>query len=184
MTLSFPPVALQAALLITVVMAGVYDARFRRIPNWVVLVGLALGFSLNAFLFEWQGLLMAAKGFGVGLLIYFPLYLIRAMGAGDAKLMAAVGCMLGPSNWFGVFILTVLLGAASGLVLLVVRKRLAQGLWNVGFLVRRLMAFEAPYATNEQLDVRSEKALRMPHGVVIAAACVMFLTAAWVWAPR
>lgn len=182
--MSFPPVALQIALVLTVLLAAVSDARFRRIPNWVVLMGLILGFGLNTFLFEWNGLLFAAKGMGLGLLIYFPLYLLRAMGAGDAKLMAAVGSMVGAANWFGIFILTAVLGGIAGIVLLVARRQLARGFSNVGFLVSRLMVFEAPYMTNEQLDVKSSKALRMPHGIIIAAGSILFLAAAWQWAPR
>jgi prepilin peptidase CpaA len=182
--MSFPPVALQLALVITVLVAAVYDARFRRIPNWVVLLGLILGFSLNTFLFEWKGLAFAAKGMGIGLLVYFPLYMLRAMGAGDAKLMAAVGSMVGVANWFGIFILTAILGGIAGIALLLVRRQLARGVSNVGFLVSRLLAFQAPYMTNEQLDVRSSKALRMPHGVIIAAGSILFLAAAWQWAPR
>jgi prepilin peptidase CpaA len=182
--MSFPAVAIQAVLVVVALVAAYYDARYRRIPNWIVLVGLVLGFGLNTFLYEWSGLALAAKGFGLGLLVYLPLYLLRAMGAGDAKLMAAVGSLLGAANWFGVFIITAVLGGIAGLIVLLVQRQVARGVWNVGFLISRLMVFEAPYISNEQLDVRSSKALRMPHGVIIAAACMLFLAAAWKWAPR
>ncbi len=182
--MSFPAVAIQAAALVVVFLAALSDFRHRKIPNWVVLMGLVLGFALNTFLYEWSGLFLAAKGFGLALLVYVPLYALRAMGAGDAKLMAAVGSLLGPQNWFGVFILTALLGGVAGLVLLLVKRQARRGLWNVGFLVSRLARFEAPYLTNEQLDVRSANALRMPHGMIIAAGVIAFLAAAWAWAPR
>ena len=182
--MSFPPMALQLAVLLIVTIAAFYDIRYRRIPNAVVLAGLILGLSLNSFLFEWQGFLFAAKGFGLALLVYFPLWAIRAMGAGDAKLMAAIGSMLGAANWLGVFVVTAILGGIAGIVFALARKQLGQRLSNVGFLVSLLLRMQAPYLKSEQLDVKSEKALRMPHGAIIAAASFVFLAAAWKWAPR
>jgi hypothetical protein len=42
----------------------------------------------------------------------------------------------------------------------------------------------APYRDNPALDVGSEMALRLPHGVVIAGGTLAFLGAALIWAPR
>ena len=106
------------------------------------------------------------------------------MGAGDAKLMAAIGSMLGAANWLGVFVVTAILGGIAGIVFALARKQLGQRLSNVGFLVSLLLRMQAPYLKSEQLDVKSEKALRMPHGAIIAAASFVFLAAAWKWAPR
>ena len=83
--LTYLPPVTQVVLVLIVLTAGIYDLRYRRIPNWLVLVGLALGFGLNTFLFLLPGLERSAMGMGLALLIYFPLYLLRAMGAGDAK---------------------------------------------------------------------------------------------------
>ena len=93
-----PPV-LQVLLVLVVCAAAVRDIRTRRIPNWLTVSGVVAGMALNAFLFETPGLLDALKGLGFALLIYFPLFAIRAVGAGDAKLMAAVGAIVGPANW-------------------------------------------------------------------------------------
>jgi prepilin peptidase CpaA len=73
------PAPMQVVLVLIVVTAGIYDFRYRRIPNWLVLVGLVLGFALSTFLFELAGLERAGLGMGLALAIYFPLYLLRAM---------------------------------------------------------------------------------------------------------
>ncbi len=83
----------QVLLLLLVIPAALYDSRQRRVPNWLALAGLLLGIGLNSFLYESTGLLTSLKGLGVAFLIYFPLYLLRAMGAGDVKLMAAIGAI-------------------------------------------------------------------------------------------
>jgi prepilin peptidase CpaA len=84
---------IKVVLLALVLTAAFYDLRWRRIPNWLVLAGVLLGFGLNGFLSgaPLRGLLQALLGFGLASLVYFPLYVIRAMGAGDVKLMMAVG---------------------------------------------------------------------------------------------
>ena len=87
--------AISAALLVLAVLAAVWDLRTRRIPNWLVLGGLIAGFGLNGFLFGLEGLGIAGLGMLVGFGIYLVLHLLHAMGAGDVKLMAAVGSLVG-----------------------------------------------------------------------------------------
>ena len=181
--MSFLPVLLQIVLLLLVAIAAVYDIRFRRIPNWLVLTGLLLGLGLNTFLLQWSGVRASLLGISLAFLIYFPLYLLRGMGAGDVKLMAAIGAIVGPANWFGIFIVSALLGGIAAVILLMARGRLANSLWNIGFLFQRLLSFKAPYA-REELDISSPKSVKLPHGVAIAAGSVLFLAAAWMWAPR
>jgi len=66
-----------------------------------------MGLALNAFLFgppgSWfslAGVWFSLRGLGLGFGVYFLLYVIRAMGAGDVKLMAAVGAMVGWQDWW------------------------------------------------------------------------------------
>ncbi len=184
MSLDFPPLALQAVLLLLVATAAVFDARYRRIPNWLVLTGMILGIGVNSFLFGWQGLRLSLLGLGFAFLIYFPLYLLRGMGAGDVKLMASVGSMVGWADWFGIFILTAILGGVAAIALLLSRNQLRRGLSNVGVLLVELLSFRPPYARNEELDLKSSKSMKLPHGVVIAWGSLLFLVAAWIWAPR
>lgn len=181
MLTNLPPIV-QAVLVVIVVTAAVYDIRYRKIPNWLVLVGLVVGFGLNTFLLEGAtGFLYSAKGMGLALLIYFPLYLLRAMGAGDAKLMAAVGSIVGWGNWLAIFVLTAVIGGVMGLVVLLFAGRIRKTFWNLGWMINEIIHFRAPYRSSEELDVRSAKAMRMPHGVSIALGCIAFLIARVIW---
>jgi prepilin peptidase CpaA len=182
--MTFPPVALQVILLLIVCLAAIYDLRYRRIPNWLVLTGLLLGLGVNAFLFEWAGLQGSLLGIGIAFLVYFPLYLLRGMGAGDVKLMAAVGAIVGWKAWIVIFFLTAIMGGLAAVALLASRSQLRRGFSNAGYLVVQLLAFRAPYARREELDVKSEKSVKLPHGMTIAWGSLLFLGAAWIWAPR
>ena len=183
--MSFPPIILQAVLAAVVIIAAVFDVRTRRIPNWLNLFGVLAGLLLNWFLnvdkYNWRSALM---GLGLAFLIYFPLYLLRGMGAGDVKLMAAVGALVGPANWFAIFVLSNILGAAAAVVLLLSKGKLWGTLRNVGYMLNELAHFRPPYMRREEFDLKSPKALTMPHGLAIAMGSLSFLVAVWIWAPR
>src|ERR1035437_9515728 len=136
MTLTLPPRGVEVVLLALVLGAAVYDVRYRRIPNWISVGGAAMGVALNAFLGPpvggWE---FALKGLALGFGAYFVLYLLRAMGAGDVKLMGAVGSLVGWENWIGIFILTAILGGIAAICLATMRKRLGKTLWKVGFIL-------------------------------------------------
>ena len=175
---------MQFLLLLVVVPAGIVDLRLRRVPNWLTLPAVLVGIGLNWFLYQTPGLWMALKGIGIAMLIYFPLYLLRGMGAGDVKLMAAVGAIAGPANWFGILVLTAAVGAIAGISLVIGKGRVRRTCRNIWLLLISLWNRRAPYRDNPGLDIGSEQATRLPHAAVIACGCVAFLIAAAVWAPR
>lgn len=173
---SVPPQKVEMVLLALLVTAAVYDVRYRRIPNWLTVLGVALGFLLNGLIGPPEGgILFALKGFAAAFLVYLFLYLLRAMGAGDVKLMAAVGALVGWQRWFGIFLITAIVGGIMALVLVVARRRLGKTLWNVGFILSEMGHLRPAYVGKEELDVRSPKAIGLPHGAVIAVGTVFFL---------
>ena len=91
------PRGAQVVLLTLVLCAALFDARYRRIPNWLTVSGVLTGVALNSFLYYPgpAGFFFALKGLGLGFGVYFVLHLLRAMGAGDVKLAAALGCLVG-----------------------------------------------------------------------------------------
>lgn len=182
MSFSVPPLAAEAILLLMVIIAAVYDIRYRRIPNWLTGSGVLVGLVLNSFLqtpapaiLSFGGFWFALKGLLLAFGVYFFLYALRAMGAGDVKLMAAVGAMVGWQDWFGIFILSALIGGLAALVLSLAKRRLKTTFWNVGFIISEMGHGRPAYLGKEELDVRSKKGLGLPHGAVIAAGTIIFL---------
>jgi len=169
------PWSYQVMLTILVIVAAGFDIHYRRIPNWLVCTGMVWALGMNVFLFGWIGLKLSLIGVGVAFLVYFPLFILRGMGAGDVKLMMAIGALVGPANWLGILIATSLIGGAAAVLLLLWRKRLSDTLYNVLFIVGQLVRFRAPFLANQDLDIQSPKAITMPHGVTIAAGAIAFL---------
>ncbi|HMD70175.1 MAG TPA: A24 family peptidase [Bryobacteraceae bacterium] len=177
MDFTFPPRGVELVLLLVVITAALFDLRYRRIPNWLTAGSAGLGLALNAFLSQARGGMFKSSliGFGAAFGIYFVLYALRAMGGGDVKLMAAVGAIVGWPNWFLLFLVTSVLGGVMGVILVVVRGRLKTTLFNVGFILNEMKSGRPAYVGKEELDVRSPKALSLPHGAVIAIGTLFFL---------
>jgi prepilin peptidase CpaA len=117
----------------------------------------------------------AALGFGLAMLVYTPLYLIRGMGAGDVKLMAAIGAIVGPQGWLGIFIATALVGGVVSIMAIAIKRRTHRTLVNLATILSELLQFRRPAKADARLDVRNPNALRMPHAVNIAVGCLAFL---------
>lgn len=100
----------QAVLAAAVMVAAGWDLRTRRIPNWLCLTLAALGVVaavLRPDLTVWQSL----AGVGIGLLVPFVLFAMGMLGAGDAKLLAAIGAWMGPVGILWVLLFTAIAGA-------------------------------------------------------------------------
>ena len=126
-----------AASLVAVI-ALVFDVRSRRIPNWLTAGGLLLGLAGNLLLGSQSdgasgalsGGLSALTGAALGFGVLFPFYLIRvkglghAIGAGDVKLLAALGAIVGPQALVSLAVYAALAGAVQSIVVLASQRRL------------------------------------------------------------
>ena len=102
------------ALAILLTLAAAYDLRAHRIPNPLVLTGLGLGLAGHGWRGGGPGLLWSSEGIAVACFLLLP-YALGGLGAGDVKLLGAVGALMGP-----IFLLWTLLGTvlAGGLLAL------------------------------------------------------------------
>ena len=167
--------AQQTILATLVIAAAAFDLRTRLIPNWLCAAGLLCGFACQIALFQWSGAREAALGSGLALLIYVPLFALRAVGGGDVKLMAAVGSIAGPRSWIAIFLITAIVGGAIALVMVAFKGRTRRTLRNVGILLTELGHLRAPHRVEPELDVSSGQGLRLPHGCTIAAGTLLYL---------
>jgi prepilin peptidase CpaA len=107
-------------------LAALLDVRSRRIPNWLTLTAFIGGVAAQVLRAGPNGVVDALGGAALGLCLLLPFYAIRAIGAGDVKLLAAMGAWLGPQTLVSVAIYGALVGGAISIVLLVRRRTLAR----------------------------------------------------------
>jgi prepilin peptidase CpaA len=110
-----PPALLIASvvLLLPLAVAVTYtDVRFRRIPNAYAAAALAGGLLLNTFFGGFEGLTRSLAGCALAFVLMLVLHLVGGMGAGDVKLFAAVGAVVGLRLVLPAFVLVMLVGFA------------------------------------------------------------------------
>lgn len=91
--------------------AAIQDIRFRRIPNWLNVTALLLGLAYQLGFHGVPGLLDAGSGFALGFGTLFVLWMLGGGGAGDVKLLGALGVWLGFRSTFQVIVLSTVLVA-------------------------------------------------------------------------
>lgn len=160
------------------------DVRQRRISNCLVLAGSCVGIACNSILPEGNGFASplpgglglggAAGGFMAGLGLMLPLYMLRATGAGDVKLMAMVGAFLGPHAVVRVVLATFLVGGAMALAVVLRNGSLRQLLAN---LQTMLLASFFKLTLNEvpAVDAAVVPAGKLPYAVAITGGTMTWL---------
>lgn len=105
-------------LISALVAASLTDVAHRRIPNAITYPLAVFGLLYHFHAAGMNGLIFSSTGIlaGAGLLLLF--HLLGGMGAGDVKLMAAVGAFLGPADVFVAFLCSALIGGLYALVVL------------------------------------------------------------------
>jgi prepilin peptidase CpaA len=160
------------------VCAGWLDSRTRRIPNWLTVPGLLAGIGLHSIFNGWPGTLTALEGAGLGLLILLPLVLLRALGAGDWKLMGAIGALLGPAMLWLVLLASVFAAGVIAAFLVIRARRVRETLRNMGMLITGFLTFGLRAPSDISLD--NPRLLKLPFGVAAAiGTLVCFVAVRW-----
>jgi prepilin peptidase CpaA len=171
---------LHLTLLAAVLAAAVYtDVRERKIPNGLVLAGLAAGLAVAALQSAgwWPEVPAAAgsiaaglAGAGLGLAVGVAFFALGALGAGDGKLLAVVGAFLGPVG----LLMSVLYGGIAGglfaLAAAVRRGTILPVLLRTRDLAIHLITFGRH---GERWTVDSPGAVSVPYGVAIALGALL-----------
>jgi prepilin peptidase CpaA len=123
------------AVVALVALACITDLRTRRIPNV-----LTFGAAIAALLFHvstagTSGLITSGGGWMLGAALFFPVFALRGMGAGDVKLLAAVGAWLGPLPVVWVALVTAIAGGVVALVVSLVHGYLRTAVTNLLMLL-------------------------------------------------
>lgn len=162
------------AVVLIALAACVCDVRTRRLPN-----ALTFGAAGAAILFWFvqvgtAGLFSSAAGWLAAVAMFFPFFVLRGMGAGDVKLLGALGAWLGLANTPYLACFTALAGGVMALVVMAARGYLGEGLRNLWLLVTfwRVVGVR-PF---DQLTLAGSRGPKLAYAVPIAVGA---LTTLW-----
>ena len=120
-------------LLLILGMAIASDLRWRTIPNWLTGPSILVGLGLHTVMNQLTGFVFSLEGAVLGLGLFVILYVCGWMGAGDVKLLAAVGSFLGPAQTVSAAIVIALVGGLMAIVILGFQqgwRRMGLWLWS------------------------------------------------------
>lgn len=160
-------------LLLVLLISLITDLRSRNIYNWVTLPAIGSGILWHAWRDGWSGFVNSGEGFLLGLGLLLIPYLLGGMGAGDVKLMAAIGALTGPAFVFSSFLYSSLIGGMIALAILLYRGEWKRSLHRIGMA---LLVLRTHSGALQALDKR-ELHGAFPYGVAITFGTL----AAFVW---
>lgn len=179
------------ALMLLVLVALMFDLKQRRIPNTLILLALGVGLLINligpqagprmAGLFTTMpgalGVKGAVLGALTGLAVFLPFYLLRAMGAGDVKLMAGIGSFVGPATAVNLALFILVTGGVLALARMLWAGKSRLVMRNVVTVLGQMLPGSAG-----TFDPATQSADRMPYGVAMAGGLLAY--GAWIFSGR
>jgi prepilin peptidase CpaA len=156
--------------------AGWLDWRSRRIPNWLTVPGFVVGLGVNGVFRGWAGVISGIEGAGLALALLFLPVMLRGMGAGDWKLMGALGAFLGPWNVVQVLFVTIMIAGLMAIMEIIRKRHIKETLHNLGVMMHAFITFGLRPG-DECVTLDSSNALRLPFGVAAALAMVFMVCA-------
>lgn len=165
---------LLAGALLIASLGALWDVFTFRIPNRLTYPAILIAFLAHLIVEGPLGILWAVIGLLIGGGIFLVLYLLRTMGAGDVKLMAAVGAFAGPARTVEIALYSAIAGGILALAVAIYKRRLRRTLSNLMDLLRFHSAVGAE--VHPTLNLENPDTLRFAYGVAIfAGTCFVFV---------
>lgn len=171
-------------MLIFLLAASLEDIRSQRISNRLVLLGAGMGLLFNSVLPEGLGFVSALPGslgfwaglagLAAGMALLLPIYWLRAMGAGDVKLMGMVGAFLGYQAVVGAVLGTFLAGGVLALGFAVKNRVVGRVFHNIRAMLY-LGYFKAATGQLPIMEDIPQSAGRLPYAIAITLGTAGYL---------
>lgn len=155
------------------IVAAIIDIRIQKIPNLLTFPTMFLGLGYYGVTTGWDGLLFSLEGLGLGIAIFFIPYLMGGMGAGDVKLMGAVGAITGPKGVFMTAVFSALVGGIYALIILLFNIQYFKDLIKRSSIVLKSFVF-----TKQFIPIPADKFEKKPklcYGIAIAIGTFSYL---------
>ena len=159
--------------LIVALVAVACDLRMRRIPNLLTFGGALAAIGYAVAVGGFAGFESAAGGWLLGAALFFPFFALGGMGAGDVKLLAALGAWVGPNDavWLAMF--AAMAGGVMGFIVALGRGYLSTAFRNLWVILMHWRV--AGVQPVPGLTLTDSKAPRLAYALPIAAGLVITL---------
>jgi prepilin peptidase CpaA len=158
--------------------AALVDFRTHKIPNWLTVPAFFVGLALRTAISGWTGAKASLEGTLLALVLLLPLVLMRALGAGDWKLMGAVAAFVGPILFLFILLGSILVSGLMAIVEMARTRRVKETFHNLYVLVQGFFSFGL--RANPEISLDNPALLKLPFGVAVAISTLAcFCAARW-----
>lgn len=160
---------------VATVYASVIDYRERRVPNWLNAALAVSGIAAQACYFGWSGVGTAFLGMLVGFGLLIVPWTAHGMGAGDVKLMAAIGAWFGPWLTFLGCAAGMLIGGLMGVVIILYTGKFAQARANMGVIATKFLSREHAFSEFGSTASFKGSTTLLPYGIPLTIGSLLIL---------
>jgi prepilin peptidase CpaA len=133
---------------------GIHDLLTRRIPNWLTIPAIILGLVAQFWYLGFTGLFSSFLGTLLGFGLFFPIYYLGYMGAGDVKLLMAIGSWVGWDSCLHIAIYSVILGGVYAFFDILFHRRGIVVIKNTFSFLRSILV---PFLVVEKLHLDKDR---------------------------
>lgn len=159
-------------LIPAILYASWIDYAQRRVPNWLNAAIAAAGFGAQAAFFGLDGVTAALLGLLTGFGLLIVPWLMHGMGAGDVKLMAAIGAWLGPWLTLLSFAVGAIVGGIVAVVMIVTSGRTVHALANFQTIVTKMRRVDTAFGEFGGARTFGNTSQLLPYGVPLTAGTI------------
>ncbi len=152
------------------------DGKEQRVPNWLNALLLSAGIAMQCGHPQGGGLGRALGGALVGFGVLIVPWVIHGMGAGDVKLMTAIGAWFGPAMTLWAFVVGALLGAVIAVVMIVCSGRVRQACTNMTTIMVKMSNPSHWFTDFGGAKSFGETSQLLPYGIPLTMGSIALLT--------
>ena len=160
-----------------VLLASWIDYSQRRVPNWLNLALILVGFCAQGFYFGISGLGAGALGMLTGFGLLIVPWMMHGMGAGDVKLMAAIGVWLGPLLTLYSFGLGAAIGGVTAMIMILSSGRFHMACANLSIIMAKCTNRHTVFSEFGSAKSFGNSSQLLPYGVPLTAGTLIVLAA-------
>jgi len=166
-----------AILIPGILLASWIDYAERRVPNWLNALLIVIGFAAQAVYFGTDGMATGFWGMLTGFGLLIVPWLMHGMGAGDVKLLAAIGVWLGPLMTFYSFALGAVLGGIAAVTMILSTGRLRMACVNIGVILAKCGNPQTMFSEFGSAKSFGSTSQLLPYGVPLTGGTLIILAA-------
>ena len=153
--------------------SAIIDFRTQKIPNLITFPSMIIALLYHFYINGINGLIFSALGLATGIGLLLIPYILGGMGAGDAKLMGAVGAILGTKSVFMAFLFSAIVGGLYAVILILLNQKQFKGFFKKQLITLQLFIFTRKFIPDPVEE--NNKKPKLCYGVAIALGTIIYM---------